>query len=362
SAIKKMLHLLECTSGSYIHSPIEFGGLGFRDPVADLNFSQIMRSLLALEDKNLLGTLYKERLHKSRREPGEDYPDNISILKLLNTLPAKGRSVPFLTIQLKKLEKMNITLTSNDEESIVFQFPYPLLYGKKSFPILSKSMASCRAYISIDHFRQHLKLKWQGANAKTHAKSSISNKIMSSGGIPVLVQYWLYAARLVLLPTKASLQIRSMQSAAEHGSACGLCGKGIESISHILNSCMVSKIAQYARHNAILKIIEKNLILPAGAIKLVNRKYTISAVSENLRPDLLILMNNSSTDYLIDITIPFDNEENFTNASQRKIEKYGSLGSIPAITHQSRTPLGLTHKQFNTLLEKCVRSSIIWSK
>ncbi|KII64804.1 hypothetical protein RF11_08613 [Thelohanellus kitauei] len=108
--------------------------------------------------------------------------------------------------------------------------------------------------------------------------------------------------------------------------ACRLCGSSKESLPHILNACLVNKSMQTARHNRVIKTLLGNYHPGPNTTIRENKKYIKDCP---LRHDILIRTNeDGDEDFLIDVIVSYDHEENLIEAMKSKIMKFNPLATL----------------------------------
>ncbi|KII70612.1 Retrovirus-related Pol polyprotein from type-1 retrotransposable element R2 [Thelohanellus kitauei] len=107
---------------------------------------------------------------------------------------------------------------------------------------------------------------------------------------------------------------------------CKACHNGLESLSHILNGCLLNKKQQTDRHNRVIDTLLKHYSKGGKTVVNKNEKY---GNGSKLRPDILIRTNEDcQKDFLIDVVVSFEYPQYFSDARKSKIQKYNHLAEL----------------------------------
>jgi hypothetical protein len=128
-------------------------------------------------------------------------------------------------------------------------------------------------------------------------------------------------ARLNLIPTNATLTRQRLSNDAR----CRHC-KQQETLPHVLNHCPYNMDRVRQRHDTILERIRKATEHGNRDKKvLVNQKPP--GYNDNIKPDLVVLDEQTKTATIVDLVIPFEDFHNnaFSKAHELKVAKYTEL-------------------------------------
>lgn len=127
--------------------------------------------------------------------------------------------------------------------------------------------------------------------------------------------HYLHRARLGLLP------VRSCPGSRIPDKTCRRGCREAETTAHVISHCKNNLSLYTDRHNEVLNALAETL-RRSGHHVTVNNAFD----STRLRPDLVI--DSTSPETIIDVTVPLDTADNLNSAYQKKIEKYKDLGEI----------------------------------
>ncbi|KAF0986732.1 hypothetical protein HZS_1053 [Henneguya salminicola] len=372
--IKLFMNLPKTTNSPFFHSPTSKGGLGIRQFETDGDFCAVRRFLLCLNDQSLL------KLIKSRKGVGEEAKTDLSNAELLNLPQLSHRHLGHLSKAIERVKTIGVEFVKENNLTLL-KLPNDI-----DSDIVSPTIEwyKIRNFLGEKSFKKFKKMRLQEATASCCALDPNSNVFINKGNLPINSYSWLFLTRLDLLPTKASLKTREIiNPGGENYLKCKLCGLEEETLSHILNGCSVNKHLQTKRHDAIIKKLVSNSNLPKTSVLRLNKKYPFDGKS---RPDIIIINNNKSelNDYLLEISVAFDHQNNYTNSYNYKEEKYknlsvihkektdrdliiipiifGSLGSTPSNAKAIAEVLNIDPRKMKNLLQRISVNTVMNSK
>ncbi|MFO0089556.1 MAG: RNA-directed DNA polymerase, partial [bacterium] len=125
----------------------------------------------------------------------------------------------------------------------------------------------------------------------------------------------LHRARLGLLP------VRSCPGSKIPDKTCRRGCREAETTAHVISHCKNNLSLYTDRHNQVLDSLAET-IRKSGHHVTVNHAFDHTI----LRPDLVI--NSTTPETIIDVTVPLDTAENLNSAHRKKVEKYNNLGEV----------------------------------
>ena len=131
-----------------------------------------------------------------------------------------------------------------------------------------------------------------------------------------------HKARCNLLPTRT---VRRQSGEKNLDVSCPKCHLEQETLAHVLNLCPPHVGLIRARHNKILHRLAKVVPQTKGR-QLLEQK--VPGDPQNLKPDLVIINEEKSEAYIVDVAVPFEGEESFPVARRAKEDKYNHLKDI----------------------------------
>lgn len=161
-------------------------------------------------------------------------------------------------------------------------------------------------------------LKQQGKTNSCIAAAKESSHFFGDGAFTKFKDWrFVHRARLSLVPLNAYTK-PSRQNRGEIDRRCRRCGD-YETLSHVLDHCMVRSTLYRKRHNVIVDSIKK---AASDRWAIVGENSVVG--TENLKPDLVVRKRNEII--IIDVTVPFENGlYAFDKARNLKLTKYSNL-------------------------------------
>ena len=148
--------------------------------------------------------------------------------------------------------------------------------------------------------------------------SQISNKLWLKGYLSINAWHFYSRAKLNMLPTNS----RPFISRSGGDATCRRCNSGVESLSHVLQTCRMNMSQITERHN-------KSLLILTNVLKSKDRILILDAVcpmvDSNVRVDLQVINNRLKTIHLIDMKCPRDDLNLFKLRNEENISKYTEL-------------------------------------
>ena len=134
---------------------------------------------------------------------------------------------------------------------------------------------------------------------------------------------FVHKARLNFLPVR-TVQKR-INAASCTTTTCRTCHSMPETLGHVLNHCLPSMGLNRQRHNEILQRLIKAIPDSLGN-KFVEQE--VPGDPEKNKPDLEIISPDNQKATIVDVTVPFEGEEeSLSKARVAKEDKYSSLKS-----------------------------------
>ncbi|KII72276.1 hypothetical protein RF11_01119 [Thelohanellus kitauei] len=122
-------------------------------------------------------------------------------------------------------------------------------------------------------------------------RNSLSNKYISSRGLPPVTYKWVHKARLDVLSTRSSIHKRHILDEG-YSLSCSQWAQEQESLRHILNKYIIPKQLQTVRHDTIFNKLANLVVRTEETVIRVNKDCQYN---DSYRPDLLIQNNGLST-------------------------------------------------------------------
>ena len=218
------------------------------------------------------------------------------------------------------LQRLNARFVGAEDGNVLLQVGDRLLNRYQS----RQSSATLRAQYQ-DQYLDRLK----GAVDQGRTFHCVSANWSSSSWIPEgkFITFSTYRfgfkVQLNLLPVKTVLR-RSGSSG--RGIMCRRCRGQPETLAHVLNRChrqMGQMIRE--RHGKILQRLQKAIPRSLGEVFL---EQEIPGDPERNRPDLVVVDEENKKIIVVDVTVPFEGEQNsLQEARKHKEEKYSALKS-----------------------------------
>ena len=161
----------------------------------------------------------------------------------------------------------------------------------------------------------------QGRAFHLLANHPSSNHWIHSGAYTSFAKYrFAMRGRLNLLPTRV---VAKRAGKPQLDTTCPKCHSSPETLGHVLNACTPNSGLMRERHNLVLQRLVKAVPQSLGD------KYVEQKIKDSpgcLKPDLVILNQQEKRAYIVDVTIPFEgNQDAFSTAREEKITKYSPL-------------------------------------
>ena len=324
---KKAFRLPRRTTTPFFYVTWKNGGLGLPNVESDLDVgwaSQVFKFLTSKDPRVVMMCARRLRDTVAARRAVKD-ADFDEILDFLNSRPAegehrKGNDVRSLFSLVRgSFHRLGATLcyVEGDEENLRLMIGDQLIQGaesKKSSPLLrarfhQKQLDSLQAAVD------------QGKSFHSVAKHPSSNEWIGNGKYMSFADYrFAIKGRLNQLPVRTVLK-RTRQL---RGSIyCRRCHAQPETLAHALNHCRGYMGLIRSRHGEILKRIRKAIPEHLGEVFL---EQEIPGDPEKNRPDLVVINRTTDKVIVVDVTIPFEGEEeSLQMARATKETKYSRL-------------------------------------
>lgn len=262
SGVKKILHLHETTSSSFIYTPTKEGGLGLLETQPMVFLASLRNAVKAAqsEDKIVQNVITSDRCQKQ-----------------LNAYAAAlGLSWPATIDQIDEKKK---------------------------------------------HIKANYRKDWsqqlvQGQGVEEFASESLANAWLTRSDL-------LRPSRIIdaiklctnTYPTRAILK----RAYKDINPVCRECGETDETLGHILGQCRTTKAKRIKRHNEIVNLLKERLALNNRVMV----EPTIEHGGERFKPDLVIL--NKERVLVLDVTVRYENKNFLAEGAREKTEKYESI-------------------------------------
>lgn len=245
---------------------------------------------------------------------------------------------------------------------------------------------------------EELKQQWRGKPLHGRYLASIESKdidtkastaYLQHGNLFVETEGFLGAIQDQVVPTR--IYRKTILKERLDNTKCRMCGEQQEYLDHIIGGCSTMAPKAYLeRHNRVAKIIHQKLrvkymeleetepyyqyepapVYETDSIKLYwNRKIITDKPIPNNIPDIVMVLKNEKTTYIIDIAVPLPH--NITNTHAEKINKYLPLADeIKKMWKQDTVTIvpivigatGEIPKNLKTCLEKLRLNEIIYKQ
>ena len=321
--VKKALRLPTRTTSAFLYTSKAHGGLGLRSVVDTLHTSRVSRlvSCLTSRDKTVNDVAWAQ-LHltvQKRRRLTEVSAEDITDFLNHPPLPQERRTNDVSTIwslARKSLAHASSSLEIDGADVVLS------VEGEHFAPNQKQQMKkalnnACEAR----HLAALLEAPDQGRAFHLVSKDPVSSHWIASGAYTSFSDFrFALRARLNLLPTKT---VAKRVGHAIADDTCPKCRSAPETLGHILNTCPPNAGLMRERHGKILKRLIKATPTSAGN-KFAEQKIKDSP--GDLRPDLVVLNDESSTAVIVDVTIPIETSpSSFDAAREEKLRKYTPL-------------------------------------
>ena len=325
--VKKAFRLPRRTITSFFYVPWKHGGLGLPNVENDLDVgwaSQVYKFLTNKDPKIVMMSAKRLKDTIAARKAVKDasYED---VLDFLNSRPDEGehrksndvRSL--FSLVRGSFHRLGALLcyVEGDETNLRLQIGDKLIQGtesRNSSWLLrgryhQKQLDSLRAAVD------------QGKSFHSVAKHPSSSEWIGNGKYMSFADYrFAMKGRLNLLPVRTVLKRTKQLRGSIH---CRRCRSQPETLAHALNHCRGYMGMIRSRHGEILKRIRKAIPPDLGEIYL---EQEIPGDPEKNRPDLVVINRSLEKAIVVDVTIPFEGEEDsLQKARSTKETKYSGL-------------------------------------
>ena len=320
SLVKANLKLPRRTTDAFLYTPTRAGGMGLpriEDEVHIYGVSTAYRLLVLGNDPTVRGTaLSALDLTSRRRTGGTRTPE-----EFLNAPPepGEGRQGDIQSLWSRVRSSMQICQATIGFASRTFTI------GGTDFSPLKKreTCRAMRAVIQEGHLSRWKTAKDQGRAAECVSAHPASNHWIVGGKYTSFAEYrFAHKARCNLLPTRT---VRRRSGEKNLDVSCPKCHLEQETLAHVLNHCPPHVGLIRARHNKILHRLAKAVPQTKGRQFLEQK---VPGDPQNLKPDLVIINEEKSEAYIVDVAVPFEGEESFPVARRAKEDKYDHLKDI----------------------------------
>ena len=323
--VKKAFRLPRRTITSFFYVPWRNGGLGLPNVENDLDVgwaSQVYKFLTSKDPKVVMMCARRLRDTIAARKAITD----ASFEEIfLNSRPDEGehrksndvRSLFSLVRGSFYRLGAKLCYVEGDETNLRLMIGDKLIQGtenRKSSPLLrgryhQKQLDSLRAAVD------------QGKSFHSVAKHPSSSEWIGNGKYMSFADYrFAIKGRLNQLPVRTVLKRTKQLRGSIH---CRRCGSQPETLAHAINHCRGYMGLIRSRHGEILKRIKKAIPKELGEIYL---EQEIPGDPEKNRPDLVVINRKTDKAIIVDVTIPFEGEENsLQSARVTKETKYSRL-------------------------------------
>ena len=324
---KKAFRLPRRTITTFFYVPWRYGGLGLPNVESDLDVgwaSQVFKFLTSKDPKVVMMCARRLRDTVAARRAVKD-ADFDEILDFLNSRPDEGehrksndvRSLFSLVRGSFYRLGAKLCYVEGDETNLRMMIGDKLIQGtesRQSSPLLrgrfhQKQLDSLQAAVD------------QGKSFHSVAKHPSSSEWIGNGKYMSFADYrFAIKGRLNQLPVRTVLKRTKQLRGSIH---CRRCRSQPETLAHALNHCRGYMGLIRSRHGEILKRIKKAVPAELGEIYL---EQEIPGDPEKNRPDLVIINRTTKKVIVVDVTIPFEGEENSLQAARATKEtKYSRL-------------------------------------
>ena len=328
SALKKGLRLPGRTISDFLYCHQDDGGLGVPSIEDEMDIALVSQAFkfLANEKDPRVSTVARHQLTEvmCKRSPTTDCSAD-SLSTFLNTPAPNGegsrgdvRSLWSLVRKSLHNTRSNILLGENGTGTKISINECNGGWNQRR--AITKAL---REECQQNHLSKLLEAKDQGRSFSSVSRHSASNYWVKSGHYVTFSQYrFAHKARLNLLPVRT---VQKRINPACTTTTCRTCHRMPETLGHVLNHCLPSMGLIHQRHNDILQRLVKAVPDTLGN-KFVEQE--IPGDPERNKPDLVIVSPDNQTATIVDVTVPFEGEEDsLTKARELKEDKYSSLRS-----------------------------------
>ena len=326
---KKAFRLPRRTITSFFYVPWKYGGLGLPNVENDIDVgwaSQVYKFFNSKDQKVavMCARRLKDTVAARRGIPNADIGD---ILDFLNSRPDEGehrksndvRSI--FSLVRGSFHRLGALLcfVEGDEDNLRLKIGDRLIQGtecRQSSQLLrgryhQRQLNSLRAAVD------------QGKSFHSVAKHPSSNDWIGNGKYMSFADYrFAMKGRLNQLPVRTVLKRTKQLRGSIH---CRRCRSQPETLAHALNHCRGYMGMIRSQHGEILKRVRKAISSDLGEVFL---EQEIPGDPEKNRPDLVMINRSSERAIVVDVTIPFEGEENSLRVARAtKEDKYSGLKS-----------------------------------
>lgn len=110
---------------------------------------------------------------------------------------------------------------------------------------------------------------------------------------------------------------------------CRRCTSKPETLGHVIGECTAGRRSRIARHNEAVGRIAEVLAEKPGTVVAREQVFSLED-GTRLRPDLVI--QSSGSVWVVDVTVPFENQNSLQGAALEKVRKYQPL--LPTVQEQ----------------------------
>ena len=326
---KKAFRLPRRTITSFFYVLWKHGGLGFSNVESDLDVvwaSQVYKFLTSKDPKVVMMCARRLRDTVAARRAVKDARFEV-ILDFLNSRPDEGehrnsndvRSL--FSLVRGSFHRLGALLcyVEGDETNLRLQIGDKLIQGtqsRQSFSLLrgryhKKQLDALKAAVD------------QGKCFHSVSKHPSSSEWIGNGKYMSFADYRLaIKGRSNQLPVRTVLKRTNRLRGSIH---CRRCKSQPETLAHALNHCRGFMGLIRSQHGEILKRIRKAIPSDLGEIFM---EQEIPGHPEKNRPDLVVSNRSLDKAIVVDVTIPFEGEENSLQAARSTKEtKYSALKS-----------------------------------
>lgn len=326
-AVKKAYRLPRRTTTPFFYVPWKHGGLGLPNVENDLDVgwaSQVFKYLTSNDPKVIMmcARRLRDTIAARRAVKNASFDE---ILDFLNSRLDEGeyrksndvRSLFSLVRGSFYRLSAKLCYAEGDETDLRLMIGDRLTRGmesRQSSQLLrgryhQKQLDSLRAAVD------------QGKSFHSVARHQSSSAWIGNGKYMSFADYrFAIKGRLNQLPVKTVLKRTKQLRGSIY---CRHCHSQPETLAHALNHCRGYMGLIRSRHGEILKRIRKAIPLELGDIYLEQK---IPGDPEKNRPDLVVLNKRTQRAIVVDVTVPFEGEENsLQDARATKVTKYTGL-------------------------------------
>ncbi|KAL5509850.1 hypothetical protein EMCRGX_G005289 [Ephydatia muelleri] len=314
--LKSRLKLPKRTNDSFLYAPPRAGGLGLpqiEDEIHIYGVSSAYRLLTTSNDPAVTDTAVSGLEETAKKRAG----GRRTAEEFLNTPPERGEGkqgdIKSLWSQVRvslqycqaavNLVRKSVTVAGRE-------------FGQAKRNVVCRAM---RAAIQEGHLERWKRAKDQGRAAECVAAHPASNHWIKGGKYTSFCEYRFEHKARHLLPTRT---VRRRSGEVIMDVSCPKCLLEQETLAHVHHHCPLHIGLIRARHNNILHRLAK-AALPAKGRQYLEQKVPGDRL--NLKPDLVILNEAKSEAYVVDVVVPFKEEDSFPDARKAKEVKYQHL-------------------------------------